>query len=179
MPQAQLDANTAESRRLIAMARAYLPGLLTLTSEERKLSNGKWRDGEIEPSYGLIDATIQFPQYFDGLADKDEGLDPTRFEPELLRDRLQRCDLLRTVATPLEDFSAEASDSVLHLGELTKPVLNEAYGIAKTQAKHNSALKSLIAKLLDFYSSIGRKAAATRAGNQATAKAAAEAAAKK
>ena len=61
----------------------------------------------------------------------------------LLRDRLQRCDTLRDVEAPLETFSTEATDTVLHLCELTRPVLSEAYGIAKVQARTNKTIKSL------------------------------------
>ena len=62
----------------------------------------------------------------------------------------------------------KASDSVLHLGELTKPVLSAAYGIARALAKHDEVVRSAIAKLIDFYGGIARRAAETRARNQAS-----------
>lgn len=176
MPLGQLQANVGEANRLIGQIGALLPGLFTLTVDDRKHSNGRFKDGESTGFYNVLDATEKFPQYFEELADKDEGYDPTRFEPERLRDRLQRRDELASVSTKLEGLAGPADDTVLHLGELTKPVLTEAYGIAKMHAKNNPAIRSLIAPLMDYYAAAARKAAETRAANKIIAeKAVAEA----
>lgn len=172
MPLAQLRENVPAAIAHLEAAKALLPGLLTLTAEDRKGSNGKFKAGETHGFYSLIDLAIAKPQYFDGLADKDQGVDPNRFEAELVRDRLERRDLLAQFADPAEEASTMANDSVLHLGELTKPVLGEAYGIAKTLARNNVQVRSAIAGLIDYYAGIARKGAETRAHNKAAAEAA-------
>jgi hypothetical protein len=165
MPIATLRTNVAAAIDHVEQIKILLPGLLTLTNEDRRNSSGKFRDGETRGFYDLIAFAIANPQYFDGLADRDQGQDPTRFEPELIRDRLERRDLLAQFAAPAEDLSTKASDSVLHLGDLTKPVLSAVYGIARALAKQNEVVRSAIAKLIDFYGGVARRAAETRARN--------------
>ena len=167
MPIAQLRTNVAIALNHLDQIKTLLPGMLTLTNEDRRNSSGKFRDGETRGFYDLLQFALAHPQYFDGLADRDQGQDPTRFEPELISDRLGRRDLLVQFAEPSEELSTKASDSVLHLGDLTKPVLSAAYGIAKALAKHDEVVRSAIAKLIDFYSSVARKGAETRARNAA------------
>lgn len=166
MPIEKLRMNVPLALDHLDQIKVLLPGMLTLTNEDRKNAS-KFRDGETRGFYDLLQFAIASPQYFDGLADRDQGHDPTRFEPELIRDRLQRRDLLAQFAVPAEDLSTKASDSVLHLGELTKPVLSAIYGIARALSKHNEVVRSSIAKLIDFYSGVARRAAETRARNAA------------
>jgi hypothetical protein len=167
MPIEKLRTNVAAAMDYLDQIKALLPGMLTLTNEDRRNSSGKFRDGETRGFYDLIQFAIANPQYFDGLADRDQGQDPTRFEPELIRDRLERRDLLAQFAPPAEELGIKANDSVLHLGDLTKPVLSAAYGIARVLAKHNEVVRSSIAKLIDFYGGVARRAAETRARNAA------------
>lgn len=173
-PLDQFRADVATAEGHIKAAREILGGMLTMTAQARKDSAGKFRDGESAGFYPLIDFAVQAPQYFVGLADKDEGSDPDHFEPLLLRDRLERRDLLARIDVAAQQLSQEVSDSTLYLGDLTKPVLLAAYGIAKSLAVHDVKVRSAVATIIDFYSAVAKKGAETRAVNKA-AQAAAEA----
>ncbi len=57
------------------------------------------------------------------------------------------------------------SDTVLHLRSLVRDPLKEAYGIAKSMAKTNVKLKSMLAPIIDFYAALARTAAESRKAN--------------
>lgn len=140
-----------------------LGGLVELTTEERKTSHGKFRNGEADALLSVLDAAERQPALFASLADKDFGADPHAFEIGVLRDRLQRAAELAPVAEKLEEFSALVSDTMLRLAAETKPVMLQAYGIAKSIARTDDPLRAAIAPAIDFYASIARRGAATRA----------------
>ena len=42
----------------------------------------------------LVSIMEAFPKFFEGLADLDQGVDPTKVETPLMRDRIQRAEIL-------------------------------------------------------------------------------------
>jgi hypothetical protein len=139
-----------------------LPGLTTLPADDRKHSDGKIRDGEDLALTSVLDVAERDPQLFTVLATKDGGEDPKKFETALLRDRLERRTLLAGVLAE-DHVTAPLADTVLALGEQSKPVLLAAYHIAKPLAQEDDTIRARLAPALDFYGRIGRLAVANRA----------------
>jgi hypothetical protein len=165
------DMPLDEMARRVVLARAFMqqafdlfPGLQVLTDEERKSSNGRIRKGEGPMQLVVISVMEAFPAFFEGLADLDEGIDPTKVETPLMRDRIQRAELLAQLLDNADKF-AGMSDTVMHLRALVRDPIKEAYGISKAMAKTNDTLKSMVAPVINFYAAIARAAAATRKAN--------------
>ena len=175
MPLDELERRVVQAHGFMQQAVALFPGLSVMTDEERKYSNGRIRTGEGPQFLTLIAIMEAFPRFFEGLADLDQGIDPTQVETALMRDRVQRAEILAKLLDDAAKFGA-LSDTVLHLRELVRDPMKEAYAIAKVMAKSNDQLKSMLATVINFYAAMAKAAAATRKAN---AEAAAEKAAAK
>jgi hypothetical protein len=163
MPIDELEKRVARALELLREVDELLPGLVVMTDEDRRHSDGRLRDGEPVALRAVIDVAEKHPQFFTVLADKDGGVDPTAFETELLRDHLARRTLLAQVARAADELTAPLGDTVLRLGEQVRPVLMSAYQIAKAVAAADGKVRSALAPALDFFARIGRLGAATRA----------------
>lgn len=166
MPLDELQARVIQAHALLAQILALLPGLLELTDDARRHATGRYRNGEAEALSGLLDVAAKKPALFEVLKDEDGGTDPTKFEPELIADRLQRAILLGPLVQAAAELADPLSDTRLHLGNLTRPVLLAMYEIIKPHAKRDTAIATLAKGALDFFSALGRAAAATRKANK-------------
>ena len=166
MPLDELESRVGQASTLIKQALDLFPGLLVLTDEERRYSNGRFRNGEGKMYLTILSVMEAFPTFFEGLADLDQGVDPTKVETPLMRDRLQRAEILARLLDPAGQLGG-MSDTVLHLRSLVRDPVKEAYGIAKSMAKTNTKLKSMPAPVIDFYAAIARAAAESRKANLA------------
>jgi len=162
MPLDALDKHIGAFVAAIEKAEGELEGLVALTTEERKTSQGRFRSGEADALLSVLDAAEKKPQLFESLADKDFGEDPEAFEVSALRDRLQRAAKLVPLADKLDALNTLLSDTVLSLSSQTKPVMLQGYGIAKSVANTDAKLRTAIAPAIDYYGKIARQAAATR-----------------
>ena len=162
----ELRQRAARAQQLIIELKALFPDLRRYTEDERRVSQGRLRDGEAEMLGTVIDVVEYVPQYFASLADQDEGHDPTRLETPLLRDRLERRVLMGQLADALEPFARGVGDTALHYGDLVRPVLLSAYRIAKPISKSDLRVANRLAKVIDFYTGPARAAAVTRAINK-------------
>jgi hypothetical protein len=162
LPLAELERRVARAEKLIAELRTLLPGLVSLSEEERKFSQGRMRTDESKALRHILDAVDIEPSYFKSLADDDEGLHTDHFETELLRERLDRRALLRRISDQLGDLHYGVDDTILTLGALVRPVALAAYRIAKTLAHTDARLRRAIAPAVAFYSGPSRAAAAKR-----------------
>jgi hypothetical protein len=166
MPLDELRERVTKALALWKQIEALLPGGIVLTEAERKSTLGRLRDSESGHLLTILAVCEKFPALFTSLADLDEGTDPTRFETELLRDRLQRAEALEPLVTALADAKIVAvSDTVLHLRNLARAPISEAYAIAKTIAKTNAQVSTMLAPVLDFYRGLAALAAAARKAN--------------
>jgi hypothetical protein len=166
MPLPELKRRVAEALLLFTKIYELLPGMIELTDDAKRHSVGHYRIDEAESLACLLDVAKKKPAIFEPLADKDGGTDPTRFEPELLGERLERAIILGPLVKAAMDFAAPASDTRLHLGNLTRPVLLAMYELVKPQAKHDVTIANLAKMALDFYAALGRLSAATRKANK-------------
>jgi hypothetical protein len=161
MPLKTLQKNAATAKELLTQIYALLPGLSGLTPDARKHAS-KFRAGEAEALSSVLDAADAKPALFESLADKDNGEDPHTFEVNLLRDRLQRAAILGSIADAFTPLSDGIADTLLHLGDLSKPVMLLAYGIAKMHAKLDGVIANAIRPAMDFYAKISRASVATK-----------------
>ena len=166
MPLPELKRRVAEALLLFTKIDELLPGLLELTDDAKTHSSGHYRNNEAESLTGVLDVADKKPAVFEALADKDGGNDPKRFEPEVIRDRLERVIILGPLVKAALELAGPASDTRLHLSNLTRPVLLAMYEIVKPQAKHDVVIASLAKAALDFYAAVGKLAAATRKANK-------------
>lgn len=93
---------------------------------------------------------------FEALADEDGDNDPKRFEPEVIRDRLERVIILGPLVKAALELAGPLSDTRLHLSNLTRPALLAMYEIVKPQAKHDVVIASLAKAALDFFAALGK-----------------------
>jgi hypothetical protein len=164
MPLDELERRVAQAHGFMQQAVALFPGLFVMTDDERKYSNGRIRTGEGPQFLTIIAIMEAFPKFFEGLADLDQGVDPTQVETPLMRDRVQRAEIL---AKLLDDAArlGGISDTVLHLRELVRDPMKEAYAICKVMAKSTDKLKSMLAPVINFYAAMAKAAATTRKAN--------------
>jgi len=167
MPLDELKKRVDQGLVLFEQLGALLPGMVELTEDAKRHSSGHYRNNEAESLTGVLDVADKKPAIFAALADKDAGADPTKFEPSLIRDRLERAILLGPLVKAALAFASPASDTRLHLGNLTRPVLLAMYEIVKPQAKRDIAIATMCKAALDFYAAVGKLAAATRKANKA------------
>jgi hypothetical protein len=167
MPLDELQRRAEQSAALMNQAIALLPGALTMTAQERRHSPGRLRSGEGPVYLDVISIIEEYPAFFEGLADLDEGVDPGKVETGLMRDRIQRAEILAPLGKLTEKFVG-ISDSVLHLRGLVRQPVTEAYGIAKSLARTNAAIRSRLARTIDYYAGFARVAAAARKANAAS-----------
>ncbi len=99
----------------------------------------------------VYDAADAKPEIFASLADKDDGLDPKKFETQLLRDRLERRNLIDEIATEAAPLASAFGDTVLALGERVAPVSRAAYKIGKAIAETDAELRTILAPAIDAY----------------------------
>ena len=163
MPLGELKQRVEQAVQLLEQIDDVLPGLVALTDEAKAVSVGNYRDGEAEALSGVLDVAAKKPALFEALADKDGGADPKVFEPEVIRDRLDRAILLGGVIAKAKEVVGPLSDTRVHLGNQTRPVLLAMYELVKPQAKNDPAIATMVKDALNFFSAIGRAAAATRA----------------
>jgi hypothetical protein len=160
MPLSTLEKNVAKIEHLLDEVSALLPGLVAMTDEEVRQSDGKFKHGEADALASVLDAADARPAVFEALAAKDGGKDPNKLETGLLRERLERIALLTRVQAALA--KVDVSHSILHEGEDVKPVLLAGYHIGKVNAPHDDLVATKMQPALNFYSRISRKSAKTR-----------------
>ncbi len=69
MPLDELESRVAQADTLIQQALDLFPGLLVLTDQERKYSNGRFRAGEGKMYLTVLSVMEAFPTFFEELAD--------------------------------------------------------------------------------------------------------------
>lgn len=151
LPIEEVRKRKAKALELIGQLKELFPDLVELTEEDRKFSQGRMRTGEPDVLRAVLVAVDQSPEYFKSLGDEDEGHDPTKFETELLRERLERRELYREIADAIGPVASGFSDTVLHFGSLVRPAVLAAYRIAKTLSRTDQKMKTTLAKAIDFY----------------------------
>lgn len=165
MPAAVFDQNVEKTKQLIdqflADVNRLLPGLVTLTAEQRSRAP-RLRDGEHGHLLTVLDVVDKKPHLFESLADTDEGMDPKKFETALLRDRIEKHRRLSELAKLLAPLSDEVNDTPLYLASRFRDALSAAYRIAKAHAETDRTIMDKLAPVIDFMRKASVAAAAKR-----------------
>jgi hypothetical protein len=167
LPLTEIQSRVTQALALWEQIVALFPGTVVLTAAERHSNAGKIREGEEPAMLAILKVADAFPQYFTSLVDLDEGVDPTKFETDLLRDRLARADALAPLADAFATQPVGIDDTVLQLRALAREPIASAYAIAKSVAPTNQAVSTMLAPALDYYRAIGKASAAARKANAA------------
>jgi hypothetical protein len=165
---AELEKRVQKAIEHLDAIEALFPSLVALTDEERRASDGRFRQGEAKVLQAVLDVADHTPGAFQVLADKDGGKDPKKFETDVLRDALLRSETLDTLANELETLARDVRDTQLALAGRARRIVLAAYEIAKPLAKHDAVVRTKLAGTIDFYSAPARLAAKTRAQRKAT-----------
>lgn len=154
----------AAAAEFIALTERELPGLVTLTADQRARAP-KLQEGEHAMLARVLDVADLKPALFESLADEDDGMDPQKFETGLLRERIEKHRLFREIAEELAPLSTQVNDSAHYLASRFREALSAAYRIAKTHAATDKSVNDLLAPAIDFMRKRALLGAATRLKN--------------
>jgi hypothetical protein len=135
-------------------------GLPVLTEEERLHTAGKLRVGEPAAITAVFDTVDAFPQYFDTLANQDNGTDPDTVETQPARTGLATAESLQPIIPMLAELQTMVSDGIFANADIAKALSVPAYAIGKTLSKTNPKLRTSLAPAISFYGAPGLKRAA-------------------
>lgn len=170
MSKEELARGIEKASALLEQIEEALPGLLSLTREDRKNTDGRIR-GEGEPAAlrSIVGAMAARPEVFAGLAARDGGKDPKKFETAPLAAGLEKAIMLHEFSERFAPVAESVSDTALLLGERVKPTLLAGYQIAKNLVDDDEELRSKLREALDYWAELGRKSARARAAQKAEA----------
>ncbi|APR87724.1 hypothetical protein A7982_13073 [Minicystis rosea] len=149
----------------VAAIDELLPGLVTLTREQRKVAP-RLRVGEHAMLLEVLQVTQIKPALFESLADVDEGMDPKKFEPELLAERVEKHQLLGELDETLVPISDAVADTGHYLAGKFRDAIFAAYRIAKVHAATDRAINDILAPVMDFMRKNAVTGAATRSAKK-------------
>ena len=152
---------------LILQMESTLGSLVEYSDDERKFSNGRFRDGESVAITGILDAADAFPPLFVAIAAKDNGSDDAAFESQPTRDNLARRDHLARLAGALDPLTRGVSDTLLALGTSVREVATPAYAIARVAASVHPKLRAKLGKPTKYYGAAAEKAKQTKKSKKA------------
>jgi hypothetical protein len=166
MTLTQATQAVEQATAAVTQIQGCLPGLVTLPAAERKTSV-RLRPGEAQALLSVLTECAARPELVASLADLDNGVDPTTFEPDLISARLQLAQLLAPLSASLSQLASTLDDTILHLNGLTRRPTLKAYDILKAVAQSDTSVKTAITPALDFYANLTKASAASRKKNAA------------
>ncbi len=143
---------------------------VALSDVDRNESPGKLRVGEASVLGDVLDAADRHPPLTAAHADSDGGVDPARFETELLREWLELNAAFSEAASSIGDEMGALvrllGDSAMFYGaRVRKPTLR-VYKDLSALALHDPKLREELRDPIAYYGDIARKGARTRAKSQ-------------
>ena len=159
----QLDALFHDTVDQLAVLRNRWRGLVQLTDKQRENHPGRSLGTQI-PALSALFTILQpnkhdnedtaktrakLARQFDAFGDKDGGVDPEVFEPELLDTRLHRIALQQKVADELGKLSRLMSDDVLHTSEILQIAGSSALDMVRTLSSGNATYSQMLAPVMN------------------------------
>lgn len=152
----QLGEDTIHS---IKALRARWVGLVRLNDKQRENHQGRLLGPQIPALTALFDTLLphehdddktakkraQLASHFDAFGEKDGGVDPEKFEVELLQRRLHRIAVQQKLAEELSAMGRLLADDVLHTSEMLRLAGQSAFDMTHTLAAGNSTYAQLLA----------------------------------
>ena len=128
---------------------------VALTDEERRSGVGKLLANEASQLAIVARYAADHPELVKGLAAKDGGQDPSRFEAEVLLDHLSVHQAARDVVAAFDKESDALhtllGDLAIHRGALARPPLLAAYRVFATLAEHDVDVRHALRSVQEFY----------------------------
>ena len=128
--------------------------------------------GEASVLREVLAAAEKHPGLLAAHADSDGGVDPERFETELLRAWIDLHDAfadgLERVEPSYAALSTLMGDTAKFYGARARRPTLRVYGDLAKLAEHNAALRNDLQEATAYYGAIGRKAARTRKKTKGT-----------
>ena len=169
MSLSEFDAALAHVRALTEKyagdVLAALGATPTLTDDDRRHAP-KLREAQYDGYFASLDVAEMRPELFKYLADKDQGKDPSRFETDLLRERLTKHRGFTDLAGAIAPVATLFSDAPLAIATQIGEPCSATYQLAKGLANVDPEVRSKMANALSAASRIGKAAAKTRAANK-------------
>jgi len=160
----------------VAEVKALYPEARSLMDEERSRSLGRlvYRDATLYAQlFDTIDGS-SIRAAFDALGAHDQGDDPSRFETDVLRARLQQVAGLSSVSKSLRELADLLDDEALQVGADTAVPALMALELARVLARNNAEFRGKIAPVLNALGAMTAAARQALAANRAAESAAAE-----
>ena len=178
LPEEELTSRFDQTIAHLDAIRVLWPGLFRLDEGQRNSSPGKSLSVFADPLHKLFNVlkpkdgkAPEIAKYFDALGDEDFGIDPEKFESELLARRLIRVEFEQKVVAVLTDLLRHFGDDALYTGaQVVVPGLL-ALEMARTLSKTNATFRSLLAPVLDALREMTKAARAGAADARAAKKA--------
>jgi hypothetical protein len=156
---------TARGAKIIGHLEAIdelLSDAVELTDDARSVAHRMRGQAEKEALESVLDYVDTMPAAFKGLANKDEGHDPNKFETGLLRHRLANGLTLTKLVERFDETRLALSDSALYVATLVKPPILAAYEIAKPLAKNDEKNGKNLNPATNYFGAVARAGAKTR-----------------
>ena len=165
----RIERVTAGAKQFVSLVNAELPGLPELTTDDR-VHAFRPRKDQIDGYLAALDVADKRPETFKFLADKDKGKDPTKFETDLVRERVLKhraLTELNKVLAPVGDLTV---DGPLWLAMQFGETCSATYKLAKSLADVDPGARTIMAKALSKNARPAAAAAKTRAAKKAVKK---------
>ena len=120
------------------------------------VSNGHFKEGEVEAINSILLAGDKNPSFFSALAHIDGGVDPNVFETAPTKANLRRRAAVVRLTEYLATFGSSFDDSAVRIGEAIHEVTAPAYELAKVVAKNHETSRSDLATALIFHARSAR-----------------------
>ncbi len=159
------EALNARAAKIIGHLEAIdelLEDAAELTDDGRSVAHRMRGEAEKEALESVLDYVDTIPVAFKGLANKDEGHDPNKFETGLLRHRLANGLTLTKLVERFDQTRLALSDSALYVATLVKPPILAAYEIAKPLAKNDEKNGKKLNPATNYFGAVARAGAKTR-----------------
>lgn len=140
-PLDALKADVEAMRKALQTIRKQLPTEVTLTTDERKESLGKFNASQLPEFRAVLDVVDANPAVFASLAGRDGGTDPTAVETAPARRALDVLEILMPLLTDAEQFHTVLADLRLAAGHEAREVIIAARAIGKANERYNPSVR--------------------------------------
>lgn len=146
---------------------AELDALLHALTPDAREKAPRFREGEVEALRAVLTGADLRPHLLGGVAAEDHGVDPKRFETDLLRRRLDNYEALAQVekdfAAAVPGFLQRLGDTRLRLADRARGPTMKAYRKLEPHIDDDPELATPLATTVAFLGAPAKKAAQTKA----------------
>jgi hypothetical protein len=134
-----------------AALRRAVPAGPALSTDDRRVSSGRFRSGEDIVLGKILDIVDARPELFSVLAAHDGGADPAVVETSTARNALARKAAADAAVVAAEILAKSLRDYALVAGEEVRALTTPVYAIVRANAAIDASLRDSAAEALAFY----------------------------